>query len=352
MKKLLIVLLLLLPCMSMAQSVVRVAINESRPYVVFHYDDSGHITRATGLTVDILHYVFGEHIQYIYCESKQRVIELVKHDSADVGANVTLTADRLDSIVDYSQPYLKTYIGVLAKKPVEPTMAESFYIAVQNKAFLVSIGQALLFILIVVCIIGLLIFLLEYRKRKKSFSAAATLSLIGMVFYAGLESEPTTRVSKTILLSVATIFFFAVFPYITAYTTNQLQERKEQREAYTHVRQLKNTNVYTAPHTSNEACLADAEVKYEPKDLDSVVDLICKGEAVYAHDKNILMNYIFENNLKDKLKLTPIEIQKTSRVLIYSRHFRKHRKEYDKTILKMESIGKTEVMAARYGIVP
>lgn len=351
MKIKLIILLLLLTHQISAKQPVRVAINESKPYVIFHKTDDGAILRCTGITVDILHYVFGENVEYVYCGSKQDVIDSVVHNRADVGANVTLTSDRMDN-VDYSLPYLRTYVGILAKKPTQPTFAVSFWVAVQNPKFLVSLGQAVLIIQGLALIIGLLIYLIEYRKRGKHYLDACHISLIGILFFAGLEDEPIKRISKNILVYTAMLFYLSFSVYMIAYFTTQLQERNAELVEYENVHALRKTIVYTAPNTSTDVALADACIKHSFASLDSMAEHICSGKAVYAHDKNILQNFIFENDLVDKMSLTPIVVQKTSRVLIYSKAFAKHRKEYDKILVKMDRIGKTEEMAKRYGIEP
>lgn len=346
-----LIALLLITISSFAQDKkIRVAVNESRPYVVFHRDH-GKILRCTGLSVDVLHYLFGENIEYVYCASKQAVIDAVMDGQADVGANVTLTSDRMDN-VDYSLPYLRTYVGILAKKPSQPTFAVSFWIAVQNPKFLYSLVQGVLIIQILAWFIGLLIYLLEYRKRDKSYFDACHISLIGILFFAGLEDEPTKRISKNMLVYTAMIFYLSFSVYMIAYFTTLLQERNAELVNYENIHALKKTTVYTAPYTSTDVVLADAGIEHKFGSIDSVYNELCEGHLVYSHDKNILQNYIFENDLSDKLALTPIVIQRTSRVLIYSKPFAKHRKEYDKILLKMEKNGKTEEMALRYGITP
>ena len=342
-------LMVLFPMLGNAKK-IRIAVNESKPYVVFHRDH-GTVTRCSGVTVDVLHYLFNENIEYIYCESKQEVIDLVKENKVDVGANVTLTPDRMQGLT-YSLPYLETYVGVMTKKISQPTILASFWRGIHNWKFILSLIQVILVIIVLFFITGTVLYFLEYRRDRKGYFLACYTSFVSIAFLAGLEGEPVRKSSKVVLVIITLFYSLTFAPYIIGYITAQIQEQHGSVSDYTNLDQLHSVNVYTAANTSNESVLSESDITYQTGLLEDILPDIKKGKSVYVHDKNILQNYIFENKLEEFVTLSPIVVRKSSRVLIYSPNFKLHREAYDIVLVKMKNIGKADQMAGRYGIAP
>lgn len=331
-----------------SKATIRVAVNESRPYVAYHRDNAGNVISCSGLSIDVVHYLFNEDVKYIYCDSKQSVIDSIREGKADVGANVTLTADRMD--VDYSIPYVSTYTGVLAKRVSQPTFLQSFIMGINNHNFLMSLLQVIVVIIALFIITGITIYFLEYKSRGLGFFDSCYISFVSIAFLAGLEEEPINKTSRIILTTITLVYSLTFAPYIIGYITAQIQDQNSTMSNYVSKEQLRFSNVFTAAGTSNERALQDNDINYTTAPIDEVIYELRTGKGVYVQDKNIIENYIFEHKLSGDLALTPIKIKPSERVFIYSKSFAHNKVKFDKVIVKMKDINKIQQMAKRYGI--
>lgn len=336
--KLLLTLACLLSGISLfAQDSLRMAVNENPPYVV--YRKTGNtVTGCTGISIDVAENLFGHAISYVYCKSKNEVLETVKKGDADVGASVTLTSDRMKDFT-FSRGYITIQIGALVKKSEQPTLLQSFLVGISNEKFLISLLQSILVILGLAFLTGLILYIMEHKPMRKGLFAAVYVCYVGIAFLAGLEGEPVRKRSKIVLTGIILLYSLSFGPYIIGYIVTQIQQQHAQTSDYRTTDQLKHLSLYTSGHTSNEFTLSHLGLSYQTGPLDSVLPAICEGDAVYVHDKNVLAVYIHEHNLQDKVEVAPVSIAETYKCFIYSKKYKSKNHHYDQLIVKMRENG-------------
>jgi polar amino acid transport system substrate-binding protein len=224
-----------------------IATKQAPPFVIKQSDGTWH-----GISVDLWRRIADRlHLRYRF--SEQPTVEALVAGTADGSfdaaiAALTVTATR-DRIVDFSQPFYSTGLGIAV------SIEESRWMSVSRALLSFGFLQAVLALVGIAILVGFVIWLLERRKTEhfgggtRGLGTGLWWSATAMTQAGAAQNAPATLPGRVVAIGwmIASVIVIAVF---TAGITSTLTKR-ELRGAVTGVSDLRSVRVGAPADTSS-----------------------------------------------------------------------------------------------------
>jgi ABC-type amino acid transport substrate-binding protein len=336
-----------------AQQPMRIGVNHNPPYISIHTTATD--TTYTGIVIDILTRSTTQPYELIYCSSKEDAIHKLGDNQIDLVANASINFDRL-SRFNATTPYMHSEVGVCMKKPLSMSGIDLIWYNIKQQKWNILKIFGCFYVAFV--LLGSLFYFLDhfdeiFLKRSENFNFKLCFGWWYFVFVAcfeGFEDKTKTSLSRLILMNVIMALQLIIIPLITGMMFVEIQKNNDDQNHIASIGDLKNYNIITIKGTSNESLLQQNGIAYKTvTNIDSALVQCTTGKYILVHDKAIINWYVYQNNMKDNLIVSPFTIQINDRVFLY------HKGEKNKIIqdlnlnpLKLRDSRELDWMMSKY----